>query len=114
VPLRKNKVLVTFDTNSVGASGWFYQAGIEWILGIRRGETCLYLDPCIPSEWPGFSITYRFGGAYYLISIINNSGVENELTVDGVQIPISEDEKSIGLFVELLDDGHNHHVELRI
>ncbi|GAA3334454.1 hypothetical protein GCM10020331_102460 [Ectobacillus funiculus] len=37
-----------------GASGWFYQAGIEWILGIRRRETRLYLDPRIPSEWPGF------------------------------------------------------------
>ncbi|MGM0875246.1 MAG: GH36-type glycosyl hydrolase domain-containing protein [Bacillota bacterium] len=97
-----------------GASGWFYQAGIEWILGIRRRETRLYLDPCIPSEWPGFSITYRFGGTHYLISIINNSGVENGLTVDGVQMPILEKEKSIGLFVELRDDGHDHHVELRI
>jgi cyclic beta-1,2-glucan synthetase len=97
-----------------GASGWFYQAGIEWILGIRRRENRLYLDPCIPSEWPGFSVTYRFGGTQYLISVMNNSGGKSGLTVDGVQIPISEKEKSTGPFVELRDDGRDHHVELRI
>ncbi|MFP5108616.1 GH36-type glycosyl hydrolase domain-containing protein [Neobacillus sp. C211] len=98
-----------------GASGWFYQAGIEWILGIRRRETRLYLDPRIPSEWPGFSATYRFGKTRYHINVKNGSGnSESELTVDGVQIPISKKEKSAGPFVELRDDGLDHHVELRI
>ncbi|SMQ61055.1 Cellobiose phosphorylase [Bacillus sp. OV166] len=98
-----------------GASGWFYQAGIEWILGIRRRETRLYLNPRIPSEWPGFSITYRFGNTRYHINVKNGSGGnECGLTVDGVQIPISEEEKSTGPFVELRDDGLDHHVGLRI
>ncbi|MFL6558213.1 MAG: GH36-type glycosyl hydrolase domain-containing protein, partial [Bacillus sp. (in: firmicutes)] len=98
-----------------GASGWFYQAGIEWILGIRRRETRLYLNPRIPSEWPGFSIKYRFGNTRYHINVKNGSGGnECGLTVDGMQIPISEEEKSTGPFVELRDDGLDHHVKLRI
>ncbi|MFB5196926.1 GH36-type glycosyl hydrolase domain-containing protein [Neobacillus sp. KR4-4] len=98
-----------------GASGWFYQAGIEWILGIRRRETRLYIDPRIPSEWPGFSATYRFGKTPYHINVKNGSGGSgSELTVDGVQIPILEQEKAAGPFVELRDDGLDHHVELRI
>lgn len=97
-----------------GASGWFYQAGIEWILGIRRRETRLYLDPRIPSEWPGFSVNYRFGATHYMITVINNSGGDSGLTVDGVQVSISEEETSAGPYVELRDDGRDHHVELRI
>src|SRR5690606_30263513 len=44
-----------------GAAGWMYQAGIEWILGLRRRGTRLYISPCIPSEWPEYSVHYRFG-----------------------------------------------------
>ncbi len=95
-----------------GSSSWFYQAGIEWILGIRKRKERLYLDPKIPSEWPGFSVTYRFGKTHYHINVQNShSGGKIELTVDEVQIPIPEAEKA---FIELRDDGGDHQVELKI
>ncbi|WP_246067355.1 GH36-type glycosyl hydrolase domain-containing protein [Paenibacillus koleovorans] len=48
-----------------GASGWMYQSGIEWILGLQRRGDRLYLNPSIPPEWPGFRATYRFGDTKY-------------------------------------------------
>ncbi|MGA6826051.1 GH36-type glycosyl hydrolase domain-containing protein [Nitrospira sp. NS4] len=54
-----------------GAAGWFYRAGVEWMLGFRlRGET-LCIDPCIPSHWPGYSIQFRYHSALYDIAVEN-------------------------------------------
>ena len=92
-----------------GASGWLYQAGIEWILGIRRRENRLYIDPRIPNDWPGFKATYRFGNTRYLINVNNDLAGELSLSLDGKQIVISDSP-----FVELLDDGIEHQVELKL
>jgi len=100
-----------------GASGWMYQAGIEWILGIRRRGERLYIDPRIPEEWPGFSVTYRFGKARYLINVKNESGKSNGvccLKIDGNEVPLSEDTRKEGPYVELHDDGRDHNVELKL
>lgn len=35
-----------------GSAGWMYQAGLEWILGIKRQGDFLVLKPCIHEEWP--------------------------------------------------------------
>jgi hypothetical protein len=59
-------------------------------------------------------VTYRFGGTHYKITVMNNSGGESGLTVDGVQVPISKEDTSAGPYVELRDDGRDHHVELKI
>ncbi|MDF2836678.1 MAG: glycosyltransferase, partial [Paenibacillus sp.] len=48
-----------------GASSWMYQSGIEWILGIRKRGSRLLLDPCVPADWPGFKVSYRFGDTRY-------------------------------------------------
>ncbi len=99
-----------------GASGWMYQAGIEWILGIRRRAGELYVNPRIPSDWPGFSVTYRFGATRYFITVKNESGrIENaqsKLLVDGMEIAISD--TVAGPCFELKDDGIEHQVELTL
>lgn len=96
-----------------GAAGWMYQAGIEWILGLRRSGKRLYIDPCIPGEWPEFSVHYRFGGARYLITVNNpqrkSSGV-TALQMDGQEMVLMENEAKDGYYVELCDDGQVHHV----
>lgn len=94
-----------------GASGWLYQAGIEWILGIRRRENHLYIDPKIPAEWPGFSVTYSFGKSRYMITVKRGSDGEKSLTVNGKPVPITADNPP---FVELHDDGKDHQVELNL
>ncbi len=44
-----------------GSSGWMYRLGLEAILGISRVGETLKIDPCIPKDWPGFKVNYRFG-----------------------------------------------------
>jgi len=95
-----------------GAAGWLYRAGLEWILGFRVRENQLILAPCIPPEWPGFTIRYfhRKNGqpaTPYEITVDRQSpGAVPQLTVDGqVQNPGRNT-------VELLADGIPHRVHL--
>jgi hypothetical protein len=66
-----------------------YQAGVEWILGIRREGGRLLLKPRIPAGWPGFKAEYRFGGSVYAIEVIGRQAGRNGpgLTVDGKPVP---------------------------
>ncbi|MGK9250699.1 GH36-type glycosyl hydrolase domain-containing protein [Paenibacillus humicus] len=54
-----------------GASGWMYQAGLEWILGLRREGDELIIEPCLPADWPSVSLTYRHGGSRTEIRVLN-------------------------------------------
>ncbi|WP_137669679.1 GH36-type glycosyl hydrolase domain-containing protein [Paenibacillus naphthalenovorans] len=96
-----------------GAAGWMYQAGIEWILGLRRRGTRLYISPCIPSEWPEYSVHYRFGRTRFLITVNNplhKSGGVTALQMDGQEMSLKEHDAKDGYYVELCDDGQVHHV----
>ncbi len=69
-----------------GTAGWAYQALTNWILGVRPGFNGLTVDPCIPTSWPGFTVTRRFRGATYRIQVRNPSGVSKgvkSVTLDG-------------------------------
>lgn len=72
-----------------GTASWMYQAGTQWILGIRPEYSGLRIDPCIPSEWPGFKIDRIFRGKHYHITVHNpvrkQKGVQ-KLTVDNCEI----------------------------
>jgi len=100
-----------------GAAGWMYQAGIEWILGLRRRGEKLYISPCIPSQWPQYSVSYRHGETRYLITVKNPSrkcsGVTG-LQVDGQIIPLEGETVKEGPYVELHNDGQLHHVVVTI
>ena len=54
-----------------GSSGWMYRLGLEAILGITRVGNALKINPCIPRDWPGFKVDYRFGNTHYKISVEN-------------------------------------------
>lgn len=98
-----------------GAAGWLYQAGIEWILGLKRQANRLLINPKIPNDWPGFSATYRFGNSIYYIEVINKkTGTTPNIKLDGKEVLLSDDNLSDGPFIELLDDGKEHHVELQL
>ena len=57
-----------------GTASWTYIAGTQYILGVRPSMKGLVVDPCIPKQWPGFSMTRNFRGATYDIRVKNNSG----------------------------------------
>jgi cellobiose phosphorylase len=67
-----------------GTASWMYQAGTQWILGIRPTYAGLQVAPRIPAAWPGFSASRLFRGVNYQISV-KRSGPGNTvaLTVDG-------------------------------
>jgi len=92
-----------------------YQAGLEWILGLLRLGARLYINPCIPGEWPEFSVNYRFGSTRYLITVKNpsrrSSGV-TRLQIDGRDIALKGQTDKEGCYVELQDDGQAHNVQL--
>ena len=90
-----------------GSAGWLYRAGIESILGLKRRGATFVVDPCIPSTWPEYSITWRFGSARYEIKVSNPlhrcRGVATA-TLDGHDV-------SAGA-IPLVDDGAVHDVRI--
>ncbi|QLY23914.1 GH36-type glycosyl hydrolase domain-containing protein [Bdellovibrio sp. KM01] len=52
-----------------GSASWFYRAGLESVLGftIENGE--MVICPCVPEDWFGFEIMYRFKSTIYVIKV---------------------------------------------
>lgn len=72
-----------------GTSSWTYQAATQYIIGVRAGLQGLVVDPCIPASWKGFSVTRKFRGATYEITVKNPKGVCKgvaSMVVDGKEI----------------------------
>ena len=68
----------------------------------------LVIDPCIPSDWPGFSATFTHGATRYEISVENPARVCRGivgLELDGVAL---SDRSGI----RLMDDGQVHQVRV--
>jgi cyclic beta-1,2-glucan synthetase len=90
-----------------GSAGWMYRAGLESILGLRRCGAFFEIEPCIPSTWPHYEISWRFGRTRYEISVMNPErqcrGVR-EAELDGVRV----DARAI----PLVDDGATHEVRI--
>jgi cyclic beta-1,2-glucan synthetase len=100
-----------------GASGWMYQAGVEWILGLRRRGERLIIHPCIPTEWPEFSACYRYGNTEYHITVKNpshKSSGQTMLLIDGQEVDIDDYSTKDGPFVQLRDDHLVHSVVLTL
>ena len=72
-----------------GTAAWSFVSISQSILGIQPTLDGLRIDPCIPPEWKGFTVTRRFRGASYRIRVENPNGAERgvtRLTVDGVPV----------------------------
>ncbi|MDH3210779.1 MAG: hypothetical protein OEL91_10445, partial [Burkholderiaceae bacterium] len=90
-----------------GASSWTYQAGTQWILGMRPDYSGLVIDPCLPREWDGYTAVRQFRGARYEIAVENPKHVCKgvlSMTVDG--------EKVDGNTVPVFKDGGTHQVRV--
>jgi cyclic beta-1,2-glucan synthetase len=94
-----------------GSAGWMQRAGVESILGLRIRADVLYLDPCVPKDWPQFEIVFRHHSARYIILVDNprqaGHGITS-ITLDGTMLP-----GSIAR-LPLMDDGTTHRIELTL
>jgi cyclic beta-1,2-glucan synthetase len=94
----------TGDTDS---SGWLYRQGIEAILGISQVDNALRIDPCIPRNWPGFYVNYRFESTHYRVTVENPNGINRsirKILLDGSTLP--------GNLIPLVVDGQPHEVQM--
>ncbi|MDD5268849.1 MAG: glucoamylase family protein [Methylococcales bacterium] len=89
-----------------GASGWFYRAGLEWILGLQVRAGKLVFNPCIPKAWRSYNIFYQHENTRYEITIENPDGVEQGVAM----IELDGEPLSKGNSIILQDDGQVHKV----
>ncbi len=71
-----------------GAAGWMYRAGIENILGLQRVGQTIHLNPCLPDDWPGITVTLRLGDASYDIEIERAGPGGITLEIDGLGVDV--------------------------
>lgn len=98
---QKGKTLFAWVT---GTAGWMFRAVVQYMLGFYPEYDGFTINPCIPSSWGEVTLTRKFRGDTYHITIKNEgkkqSGVAH-VTLDGEMV----DKK-----VKLVGDGKNHTV----
>ena len=95
-----------------GSAGWMYRLIVESLLGVTLAKDCLHFTPCLPIDWAGFKMQYRYRETTYDIAVrqtlvgaaarISPASV----TVDGVAQPDG--------LVHLVDDRAVHQVSVDV
>jgi cyclic beta-1,2-glucan synthetase len=91
-----------------GAAGWMYRAGLEWILGFRLRGTTLFMDPCIPKDWPEFALSFRYHSSHYEIKVLNPTHVSKG--VQSVEVDGKPVRGAAAIF--LTDDAATHTIQI--
>ncbi|MDD5761325.1 MAG: cyclic beta 1-2 glucan synthetase, partial [bacterium] len=91
-----------------GAAGWMYRLIVESLMGLKLEVDKLRFAPCLPEDWKGFKVYYRYRETVYEIDVRQQPGEEGRtiVTVDGM-------ERQDGT-IPLVDDRRNHLVEVVI
>ena len=91
-----------------GSAGWMYRLIVESLLGLRLEVDRLSFAPCLPADWKGFTLHYRYRDTLYHITVLQVSAGNGgtSVTVDGVEQP----DKAI----PLVDDRREHSAEVKI
>jgi cellobiose phosphorylase len=91
-----------------GAAAWMYRLIIESFLGLRLEVDRLHCTPCIPADWDGFTVHYRFQETVYHIEVRQSH--ENteaaSVSVDGLE--------QLNGTIPLVNDRRDHAVVVRI
>ena len=88
-----------------GSASWMYRVALESLLGFGKAGQTLRIQPCVPTSWSHFQITYRHRSATYIIDVRNPGAIQARgslVTVDGASLP---DDR-----IPLVDDGATHRV----
>ncbi len=90
-----------------GSASWIYRLGVEYMLGLKLHGDHFTVEPCIPSNWPGYTMTYRHGETTYKIAVENKEGGTCQVAsveLDGTAAPNCK--------ISLTNDGKEHHVRV--
>ncbi|MDZ4729594.1 MAG: glucoamylase family protein [Xanthomonadales bacterium] len=94
-----------------GSAAWAYRLGIEAILGLRKQDGHLFIDPCIPPEWNGFEAWIRVGAEEVHIVVENPHAVSRgvaSITLNGTPLASNRIESAA------ISTGGPHEVWLRL
>ena len=83
-----------------------YRLIMESLLGLKLEVDKLRFSPCLPADWKGFKLYYRYRETDYEIDMRQQLEGEDRaiVTVDGME---QQDEA-----IPLVDDRRNHSVEI--
>nr|AAP58539.1 putative cyclic beta 1'-2' glucan synthetase [uncultured Acidobacteriota bacterium] len=90
-----------------GSAAWMYRAGLESMLGLRRRGDTFCVDPCIPSTWPEYEITWTIGHTRYVITVANPDRL-----CRGVSVSSLDGRGVDAAAIPLADDGQTHLVKI--
>ena len=85
-----------------------YRLIVESLLGLRLEVDKLRVVPCLPADWKGFTLHYRYRETVYHITVLQTRARNGEtsVSVDGVE----QHDKAI----LLVDDRREHSVEVHV
>jgi len=90
-----------------GSAAWMYRLITESLLGLRLAADQLHFSPCLPPDWEGFTMHYRYRETVYHLRVLQvPAGTAASLIVDGSAVA--------GPAMTLIDDHREHHAEVRI
>ncbi|HEY2926884.1 GH36-type glycosyl hydrolase domain-containing protein, partial [Piscinibacter sp.] len=95
-----------------GSAGWMYRLVVESLLGVHLQTTAegpvLRLTPCLPSDWPGYTLEYRHRETMHRLQVTQGNAdiTETQVIFDGVL--------QSGSAIRLADDGKPHDVVVRL
>lgn len=92
-----------------GTAAWNFYAISQYILGIQPDYKGLLLNPCIPSSWKSYSVTRKFRGATYQITINNPNGA-----MKGIKSLVMNGESVFGNMIPAQPAGSINKVEVII
>ena len=92
-----------------GTAAWSFVVLSQYILGIRPDYDGLIVNPCVPTSWQKCTVTRKFRGSTYNITINNPRQVSkgvSKMKIDGKpaagnKIPVFRDKKVHQVEVEL-------------
>jgi cyclic beta-1,2-glucan synthetase len=81
---------------------------VESLLGLRLEVDKLRFTPCLPADWKGFKMHYRYRETVYHIEVLQTPAGNGEIYVrlDGIE----QSDKTI----PLVDDHKEHWIEVGI
>ena len=95
-----------------GSAGWMYRLIVESLLGVTLEQDRLRFAPCLPADWPAFTMRYRYRETFYEIAIRQRPAIAGERT-DAASVTLDGVAQADGM-VHLDDDGATHQVSVEI
>ena len=91
-----------------GSARWYYIAGIEYILGLKIKNQTLSINPCIPKEWEGYFIQYKYKDSIYNIKL------KNIYQTNEVKKVIFNNQEIDERYIKLQDNNRINEIEITL